>query len=83
MRIRSTYGADGDAPSRLDTVFFCNSGSEANDLAWRMACAFTGTRLKASYTSSLRPHALVLMTSPGGWPVPLLVLGLRPHTLVA
>lgn len=28
--------------SRLDTVFFVNSGSEANDLAWRMACAFTG-----------------------------------------
>ncbi|HYN75726.1 MAG TPA: aminotransferase class III-fold pyridoxal phosphate-dependent enzyme, partial [Candidatus Limnocylindria bacterium] len=26
----------------LDTVMFVNSGSEANDLAWRMAVAFTG-----------------------------------------
>lgn len=29
-------------PVGLDTVLFVNSGSEANDLAWRMATAFTG-----------------------------------------
>lgn len=29
-------------PDGLDTVFFVNSGSEANDLAWRMAKTFTG-----------------------------------------
>ena len=29
-------------PDGLDTVLFVNSGSEANDLAWRMATAFTG-----------------------------------------
>jgi 4-aminobutyrate aminotransferase-like enzyme/Ser/Thr protein kinase RdoA (MazF antagonist) len=31
-------------PPTLDTVFFVNSGSEANDLAWRMATAYTGHR---------------------------------------
>jgi 4-aminobutyrate aminotransferase-like enzyme/Ser/Thr protein kinase RdoA (MazF antagonist) len=29
-------------PSRLDAVLLVNSGSEANDLAWRIACAATG-----------------------------------------
>ena len=29
-------------PAGLDTVLFVNSGSEANDLAWRMATTFTG-----------------------------------------
>jgi 4-aminobutyrate aminotransferase-like enzyme len=29
-------------PPGLDTVFFVNSGSEANDLAWRLATTFTG-----------------------------------------
>lgn len=29
-------------PDGLDTVMFVNSGSEANDLAWRLAMAFTG-----------------------------------------
>ncbi len=31
-------------PADLDTVFFCNSGSEANDLAWRMATSVTKAR---------------------------------------
>ncbi len=29
-------------PDGLDTVMFVNSGSEANDLAWRLATCFTG-----------------------------------------
>jgi 4-aminobutyrate aminotransferase-like enzyme/Ser/Thr protein kinase RdoA (MazF antagonist) len=29
-------------PPELDTVMFVNSGSEANDLAWRFATAYTG-----------------------------------------
>jgi 4-aminobutyrate aminotransferase-like enzyme/Ser/Thr protein kinase RdoA (MazF antagonist) len=29
-------------PERLDTVLFVNSGSEANDLAWRLAATYTG-----------------------------------------
>ena len=32
------------AGSGLDTVMFVNSGSEANDVAWRLATAFTGRR---------------------------------------
>lgn len=31
-------------PAGLDTVLFVNSGSEANDLAWRLATTFTGQR---------------------------------------
>ncbi|HYX79411.1 MAG TPA: aminotransferase class III-fold pyridoxal phosphate-dependent enzyme, partial [Actinomycetota bacterium] len=31
-------------PSGLDTVLLVNSGSEANDLAWRLATTFTGGR---------------------------------------
>ncbi len=31
-------------PDPLDTVFFANSGSEANDLAWRIARTVTGRR---------------------------------------
>lgn len=31
-------------PTRLDTVLFVNSGSEANDLAWRLASHVTGRR---------------------------------------
>jgi 4-aminobutyrate aminotransferase-like enzyme/Ser/Thr protein kinase RdoA (MazF antagonist) len=32
------------SPPELDTVLLVNSGSEANDLAWRMATAVTGRR---------------------------------------
>ena len=31
-------------PPGLDTVFYVNSGSEANDLAWRLAASATGRR---------------------------------------
>jgi 4-aminobutyrate aminotransferase-like enzyme/Ser/Thr protein kinase RdoA (MazF antagonist) len=32
----------GTCPRGLDTVLFVNSGSESNDLAWRLACQHTG-----------------------------------------
>jgi 4-aminobutyrate aminotransferase-like enzyme/Ser/Thr protein kinase RdoA (MazF antagonist) len=31
-------------PGKLKVCAFVNSGSEANDIAWRMACVFTGKR---------------------------------------
>ena len=34
----------GTLPEGLDVCVFVNSGSEANDVAWRMATAFTGHR---------------------------------------
>ena len=34
----------GTMPDGLDTVLLVNSGSEANDLAWRLATTFTGGR---------------------------------------
>ena len=34
--------------ARFDTVLLVNSGSEANDLAWRLAVATTGTRRRRS-----------------------------------
>ena len=39
-RLVATMPAD----SGLDTVLFVNSGSEANDVAWRLATTFTGQR---------------------------------------
>src|SRR5581483_8400886 len=33
----------GTCPDGLDTVLFVNSGSEANDLAWRLARHYTGS----------------------------------------
>jgi 4-aminobutyrate aminotransferase-like enzyme/Ser/Thr protein kinase RdoA (MazF antagonist) len=39
-RLVATMPAD----SGLDTVMFVNSGSEANDVAWRLATTFTGNR---------------------------------------
>ena len=35
---------DDAARAGLDTVLFVNSGSEANDVAWRLATTFTGQR---------------------------------------
>jgi 4-aminobutyrate aminotransferase-like enzyme len=40
---RLVKSMNSEAPgSELDTVLFCNSGSEANDLAVRLARCFTG-----------------------------------------
>ena len=70
-------------PDGLDTVFFVNSGSEANDLAWRLATTFTGRTGglctdHAYHGISDAIAALSPETWPGGrrpshvetWPVP-------------
>ena len=57
------------SPAGLDTVVFVNSGSEANDLAWRMACAATGHT--AGLCTSFAYHgvtAAVAAFSPETWP---------------
>lgn len=61
----------------LDTVIFVNSGSEANDVAWRMANAFTGHR--GALCMDFAYHGVTLMTDmvspsnypPGKWTMPL------------
>jgi acetylornithine/succinyldiaminopimelate/putrescine aminotransferase len=40
-------------PAHLDTVFFVNSGSEANDLAWRMSVAWTARARPTSTPGAL------------------------------
>lgn len=56
-------------PTDLDTVLLVNSGSEANDLAWRLATAATGRR--GAITSTNAYHGLTEATaalSPEVWP---------------
>jgi 4-aminobutyrate aminotransferase-like enzyme/Ser/Thr protein kinase RdoA (MazF antagonist) len=55
-------------PPELDTVLFVNSGSEANDLAWRMATAVTGRR--GGLCTAFAYHGITEATaalSPEGW----------------
>lgn len=55
-------------PSELDTVLLVNSGSEANDLAWRMACAVTGRG--GGLCTAFAYHGVtdaVAALSPEGW----------------
>ena len=42
IRLSERLVATMPADSGLDTIFFVNSGSEANDLAWRLATTVTG-----------------------------------------
>ena len=52
----------------LDTVMFVNSGSEANDLAWRLATTFTGHR--GALCSAFAYHGVSEATaalSPESW----------------
>ena len=54
-------------PPELDTVLLVNSGSEANDLAWRMATAVTGQR--GGLCTAFAYHGITEATaalSPGG-----------------
>jgi 4-aminobutyrate aminotransferase-like enzyme/Ser/Thr protein kinase RdoA (MazF antagonist) len=55
-------------PPELDTVLLVNSGSEANDLAWRMAMAVTGRR--GGLCTAWAYHGITEATaalSPEGW----------------
>ena len=55
-------------PPELDTVLLVNSGSEANDLAWRMATAVTGRR--GGLCTSFAYHGITEATealSPESW----------------
>ena len=55
-------------PPELDTVMLVNSGSEANDLAWRMATAVTGNR--GGLCTAYAYHGITEATaalSPEGW----------------
>jgi 4-aminobutyrate aminotransferase-like enzyme/Ser/Thr protein kinase RdoA (MazF antagonist) len=56
-------------PQGLDTVMFFNSGSEANDIAWRLATAYTGGT--GAIVTSYAYHGVTTATialSPEGWP---------------
>ncbi len=56
-------------PPGLDTVMFVNSGSEANDLAWRLATALTGGR--GGIVTGFAYHgvtAAIADLSPEEWP---------------
>jgi 4-aminobutyrate aminotransferase-like enzyme/Ser/Thr protein kinase RdoA (MazF antagonist) len=56
-------------PPGLDTVMLVNSGSEANDLAWRLATTFTGGR--AGIVTDFAYHgvsAAIADFSPEEWP---------------
>jgi 4-aminobutyrate aminotransferase-like enzyme/aminoglycoside phosphotransferase (APT) family kinase protein len=56
-------------PAGLDTVMFVNSGSEANDLAWRLATTVTGGR--GGIVTAWAYHgvsAAVVDLSPEEWP---------------
>jgi 4-aminobutyrate aminotransferase-like enzyme/Ser/Thr protein kinase RdoA (MazF antagonist) len=58
----------GTCPPELDTVLLVNSGSEANDLAWRMATAVTGNR--SGLCTNCAYHGITEATealSPEGW----------------
>lgn len=62
---------------RLDRVLFVNSGSEANDLAWRIACFATGRA--GGIVTAFAYHGVTAATSalsPESWPD-----GIRPHPI--
>jgi 4-aminobutyrate aminotransferase-like enzyme/Ser/Thr protein kinase RdoA (MazF antagonist) len=56
-------------PPGIDTVFYVNSGSEANDLAWRLATSATGRR--GGVCTSFAYHGIsdaIAPLSPETWP---------------
>lgn len=58
----------GLCPPELDTVLLVNSGSEANDLAWRLATAITGR--SGGVCTAFAYHGITKATaalSPEGW----------------
>ena len=59
----------GSMPDGLDTVMFVNSGSEANDLAWRLATTVTGA--DAGIVTDWAYHGVthaIADFSPSEWP---------------
>ena len=66
-------------PDGLDTVMFVNSGSEANDLAWRLATTVTGgsTGIVTDWAYHGVTHAIADF-SPSEWP-----RGVQPDTVEA
>ena len=64
-------------PAGLDTVMFVNSGSEANDLAWRLATTVTGgnTGIVTDWAYHGVTHAIADF-SPSEWP-----LGVQPDAV--
>ena len=50
-RARGAPDRDDAAGAGLDTVMFVNSGSEANDVAWRLATTFTGNAARCARRS--------------------------------
>jgi len=66
-------------PPSLDTVMFVNSGSEANDLAWRLATTYTGN--DGGLCTAFAYHgisAAIAPLSPESWPA-----GRRPDQVEA
>jgi 4-aminobutyrate aminotransferase-like enzyme/Ser/Thr protein kinase RdoA (MazF antagonist) len=62
-------------PEQLDTVMFFNSGSEANDIAWRLASLYTNA--EGAIVTDFAYHGVTTATialSPEEWP-----RGERPH----
>lgn len=56
-------------PDELDTIMFVNSGSEANEIAWRLATAYTGGR--GGIVTAHAYHGVTAATaalSPEQWP---------------
>jgi 4-aminobutyrate aminotransferase-like enzyme len=56
-------------PEQLDTVMFFNSGSEANDIAWRLASSYTGA--EGAIVTDFAYHGVTTATialSPEEWP---------------
>ncbi len=67
-RDRARGAPHATCPPELDTVLLVNSGSEANDLAWRMATAVTGNR--GGLCTDFAYHGIteaIAALSPEGW----------------